>query len=38
MNVDIARYEVNDKSSKTSLGDFIFADKRKIIGVTAQII
>ena len=38
MNVDIARFQVNDRSSKTSLGDFIFADKKKIIGVTAQII
>jgi len=35
MNVDIARFKVNDKSSKASLGDFIFADKNKIIGVTA---
>ena len=38
LNVEIARFEVNDRSSKTSLGDFVYANKRKIIGVTAQII
>lgn len=38
MNVEIARFEINDRSSKTSLGDFFYANKRKIIGVTAQII
>ena len=38
LNVEIARFEYNDRSSKTSLGDFVFANKRKIIGVTAQII
>ena len=38
LNVEIARFEINDKSSKASLGDFFYANKRKIIGVTAQII
>ena len=38
MNVEIARFEISDRSSKTSLGDFFYANKRKIIGVTAQII
>jgi len=26
MNVDIARFKINDRSDKTSLGDFVFAD------------
>ena len=38
MNVEIARYEVNENSSKASIGDFVYANQRKIIGVTAQII
>jgi hypothetical protein len=38
MNVEIVRFERDSQSTASSMGDLIFADDKKMIGVIAQII